>query len=138
MTPGLPPPFPVPQDQRLSYLWISLEGLSDKFATVTNLNQIHQTEDIYVGQSWRLRLGHSHPSLGATYRHWVADVAIGQTLVHTASTLVQHQASGFGRFETQRGVRVWISETQLGPGLGVLKPSWVRVYMQGSPVFGQL
>ena len=100
MTPGLPPPFPVPQDQRLSYLWISLEGLSDKFATVTNLNQIHQTEDIYVGQSWRLRLGHSHPSLGATYRHWVADVAIGQTLVHTASTLVQHQASGFGRFET--------------------------------------
>ncbi|MEM7364976.1 MAG: hypothetical protein AAF525_13215 [Pseudomonadota bacterium] len=99
-TTDLPAPTPSPNDQVLSYPWISLEGLTDRFATITNLNQIHRTEDIYVGQSWRARIGHSHPSLGATRRHWIADLGIGQTLHHSARTLLQHQASAFGKVTT--------------------------------------
>ena len=99
-TTDLPAPTPLPNDQVLSYPWISLEGLADRFAVITNLNQIQRTEDIYVGQSWRVRIGHSHPSLGATRQHWVVDLSIGQTLHHSARTLLQHQASAFGKVTT--------------------------------------
>lgn len=55
----------LPEDRTLSYPWLGVELVQDRFATTHNQDQIGRTEDVFLGRSLRLELGWSDPALGA-------------------------------------------------------------------------
>ena len=58
-------PAGIPQDRRLDYPFLRIEGLQDDFETTRNRNQIARTEDQQFGTYYALELGWSTPALGA-------------------------------------------------------------------------
>lgn len=54
----------LPTDRTLSYPWIGVEFIQDRFATTRNQDQIGRTEDIYLGKSLRLEMGWTTEAFG--------------------------------------------------------------------------
>lgn len=49
----------MPEDYRLNYPWIEYRLIEKIFGVYTNLNYMHQTEDVSLGADLRLRLGYA-------------------------------------------------------------------------------
>ncbi|MEZ5565676.1 MAG: BamA/TamA family outer membrane protein [Gammaproteobacteria bacterium] len=47
----------IPEDRTLSYPWVGIELIQDRFETTRNQDQIGRTEDVFLGKSLRLELG---------------------------------------------------------------------------------
>ena len=58
-------PAALPQDRRLDYPFLRIEGMQDDFETTRNRDQIARTEDQQFGMYYALELGWSTPALGA-------------------------------------------------------------------------
>ncbi|MEO7385688.1 MAG: POTRA domain-containing protein [Gammaproteobacteria bacterium] len=54
----------LPEDRTLSYPWVGVELIQDRFETTRNQDQIGRTEDLYLGKSVRLELGWTADALG--------------------------------------------------------------------------
>jgi len=54
----------LPEDRTLSYPWVGVELIQDRFATTHNQDQIGRTEDVFLGKSLRLELGWTAGALG--------------------------------------------------------------------------
>lgn len=94
--PGRLPPIALPPDHTESYPWVGVQWIEDEYEETENLNQIGRTEDLYYGTSYRLELGWSGESLGATNDGPIFAAAVGTSwrsgLKH--SVFVQGGASG--------------------------------------------
>ena len=55
----------LPEDRTLSYPWVGVELVEDRFETTRNQDQIGRTEDVFLGKSLRLELGWSAAAFGA-------------------------------------------------------------------------
>jgi len=75
--PGRLTPIVLPPDRTLSYPWIGVHWIEDEYVETENLNQIGRTEDLYYGTSWRLELGYSGETLGATTDAAIVAAAAG-------------------------------------------------------------
>jgi hypothetical protein len=58
------PTILLPEDRTLSYPWIGVELIQDRFETTRNQDQIGRTEDVYLGKSLRLELGWTADAFG--------------------------------------------------------------------------
>jgi hypothetical protein len=58
-------PALIPQDRKLVYPYLEYQVLEDRFARVSNLDQIHRTEDVLLGADMRFRLGMVSEDLGS-------------------------------------------------------------------------
>lgn len=56
-------PDELPGDRELSYPWVGFESVEDKFRTAVNFNSLQRTEDLYIGESWNLRMGMADDSI---------------------------------------------------------------------------
>lgn len=54
----------LPEDRTLSYPWVGVEFIQDRFETTHNQDQIGRTEDVYLGKSLRLELGWTADAFG--------------------------------------------------------------------------
>lgn len=54
----------LPEDRTLSYPWVGVELIQDRFETTRNQDQIGRTEDVYLGKTLRLELGWTAEALG--------------------------------------------------------------------------
>jgi outer membrane protein assembly factor BamA len=54
----------LPRDRTLSYPWVGVELIQDRYQTTRNQDQIGRTEDVYLGRSVRLELGWTADVLG--------------------------------------------------------------------------
>ncbi len=54
----------LPDDRTLSYPWVGVEIIQDRFETTHNQDQIGRTEDVFLGKSLRLELGWTAAGLG--------------------------------------------------------------------------
>ena len=64
-TPDETAPGALPQDRRLDYPFLRIEGMQDDFETTRNRDQIARTEDQRFGVYYALEFGWSTPALGA-------------------------------------------------------------------------
>ena len=55
----------LPENRTLSYPWLGVELIQDRFETTRNQDQIGRTEDVYLGKSLRLELGWAAAAFGA-------------------------------------------------------------------------
>ncbi len=74
---GLSPP--PPQERELSYLWLGVEEVEDRYIETRNMDQLQRTEDFNLGTEYRARLGFSSEALGGDQDQTVfaADVKSG-------------------------------------------------------------
>jgi outer membrane protein assembly factor BamA len=54
----------LPEDRTLSYPWVGVELVQDRYQTTRNQDQIGRTEDVYLGRALRLELGWTADVLG--------------------------------------------------------------------------
>ncbi|TFG82271.1 MAG: hypothetical protein E4H19_13350, partial [Chromatiales bacterium] len=54
----------LPEDRTLSYPWMGVELIQDRFETTRNQDQIGRTEDVFLGKSVRLELGWTASAFG--------------------------------------------------------------------------
>jgi hypothetical protein len=67
----------LPSDRKLSYPWIGLEWVQDRYRTGRNRDQIARTEDYTTGWQINARLGWNSPAFGADH-----DAAIFNATLH--------------------------------------------------------
>lgn len=94
--PGRVGPQALPPDRTLSYPWVGLEWVEERFEETRNLNQIGRTEDLYYGTSLRLELGWASESLGSTQDSAILAAAAGTSLqfLEQQSLFLVARASG--------------------------------------------
>lgn len=64
--PGSSLPVPeLPEDRLLSYPWVGIELIEDRFVTTRNRDQIGRTEDVFLGRRLLVSLGWASPALGS-------------------------------------------------------------------------
>lgn len=61
--PEVRPPARLPEDRTLAYPWVGYQWVQDRFLEAHDLDQLQRTEDLYVGRSFRARLGWSPEAL---------------------------------------------------------------------------
>lgn len=95
--PDLPPPSAFPRDRRLSYPYLIYESVEDNFATALNLDQIHRTEDLYLGRRLVARIGYS----ATDGSRLVLAGRLHNTLLYRPKILLQHRVdwNGFWNFD---------------------------------------
>ncbi|MCE7903910.1 MAG: hypothetical protein DYH20_15050 [Gammaproteobacteria bacterium PRO9] len=54
----------LPGDRTLSYPWVGVELIQDRFKTTRNQDEIGRTEDVFLGKSLRLELGWTASAFG--------------------------------------------------------------------------
>jgi hypothetical protein len=62
---GFSEPSLLPADRTLSYPWIAFDAVEDDYQKTRDMDQIHRTEDLFLGGQLHLRLGFSSPLVGA-------------------------------------------------------------------------
>jgi Omp85 superfamily domain len=70
---GFDDPSLLPGDRTLSYPWIGFDLVQDDYEKARNLDQIHRTEDLFLGGQAHLRLGFSSPVFGGDQNRAVFD-----------------------------------------------------------------
>lgn len=60
------PPAVLPEDRKQLYPWIGYQSIEDKFMKFENLRNLARTEDVYVGETYKWRLGYSSEDFGAS------------------------------------------------------------------------
>lgn len=99
--PGRLPPISLPPDHTESYPWIGMHWIEDEYEETENLNQIGRTEDLYYGTSYRLELGWSSESLGASTDAAIFTAAAGTSWRWGPKHLLFVQGGASGRLESE-------------------------------------
>ena len=120
-TPDLPPPAIFPANRKLSYPFFRHTRIEDNYVRGLNIEQIHRTEDIYLGQSTSLLLGFASESLGSDQDRLVFSGTFIDTLAYGEDHLLQHNASLNGLYNLDRnegedivaryGLRYFLNQT---------------------------
>ena len=95
----------LPPDRTLSYPWVDVEYIQDRFVEARDLNRIARTEDINLGTRLQARVGWSSPSFGADQELAVMGFNGGTGFRPSARTLLFTSVNsgarwGQGDFET--------------------------------------
>lgn len=56
----------VPDDRTVSYPWLGIEIVEDRYRKTRNLDQIGRTEDLYLGTKARFDIGYASTAFGST------------------------------------------------------------------------
>ncbi len=54
----------IPTDYNIVYPWLEYQYIQNRFAELTNIDHLHQVEDVATGKDWRLRIGYGGSVLG--------------------------------------------------------------------------
>lgn len=86
----------LPEDRTLSYPWVGVELVQDRFETTHNQDQIGRTEDVFLGRSVRLELGWSSETFGGDRSAGVFDLSgrVGDYLGRRGLILVRSSWDG--------------------------------------------
>lgn len=102
-SPTLPSPTRFPGDRKLSYPWVEFHSLEDNYTTSFNLDEIHRTEDLHIGHSFRARLGLAAEGFGSSEDRIITRIDFSDTLLFNDRNILQHFASASARYNVAQG-----------------------------------
>jgi outer membrane protein assembly factor BamA len=88
----------LPEDREFLYPFVGLEFIEDDFRTTVNFDQIHRTEDRFLGTSLNLQLGYSSKSAGSTEDAWHYVAGYSNGLISTTKTSLTFSSRLKGRW----------------------------------------
>lgn len=89
----------IPDDREYLYPFVGFQLIEDQFETTVNFDQIHRTEDRFLGTSLNVRIGYSSNSAGSTANAWHYRAGFSNSLVATQLTSLTLGAGLSGRWE---------------------------------------
>jgi len=89
----------IPDDREFLYPFIAFRMIEDHFETTANFDQIHRTEDRFLGTSFGARLGYSSENAGSSANAWHYRAGYNNALVTTKETSLTLGAGLNGRWE---------------------------------------
>lgn len=102
---------PLPSPREFTYPFVGIEIREDAYVEATNLDQIAQVEDRYLGRLFALRLGYSSDRFGSTASAWHYSGEFSSApLVSERSTLLLGAEFG-GRIEAGQSRNAQLSTT---------------------------
>jgi hypothetical protein len=116
--PGTTPPGSAPSDRTLSYPWIAVDSVQDRFITVRDLDKIQRTEDLNLAQEVHASLGWAAPAFGSdrgrvlfsgSYEVGLSPRA-GQMLFVTTAISGRRAGSGFESVVAEAGTRFFVRD----------------------------
>ena len=93
------PVMVLPEDREYLYPFIGFQLIEDHYETTVNFDQIHQTEDRFLGTWLNFRLGYSSESAGSSNDAWHYTAGYGNALIATRKTSLTIAAHLSGRHE---------------------------------------
>ncbi len=89
----------IPDDREYLYPFLDFQLIEDQFETTVNFDQIHRTEDRFLGTSLNVRIGYSSNSAGSSANAWHYRAGFRNSLIVTQHTSLTIGASLSGRWE---------------------------------------
>lgn len=89
----------IPDDREYLYPFLGFELLEDHYETTVNFDQIHRTEDRFLGTWLNFRLGYASQSNGSSNDAWLYQAGFSKALVTTKKTSLTLGAGLNGRWE---------------------------------------
>jgi len=89
----------IPDDREYLYPFLDFQIIEDHFETTVNFDQIHRTEDRFLGKALNLRIGYSSGSAGSTGNAWHYRAGFRNSLIATQHTSLTIGANLSGRWE---------------------------------------
>jgi outer membrane protein assembly factor BamA len=85
-----------PQDRKYLFPYLGFEIIEDNYEVESNFNQIHETEDLYLGTRFSVRLGYSNEAVGSSDSgfHFNADSSNGFHIHKTGTILTGWRLGG--------------------------------------------
>lgn len=90
-----PAPAAMPDDLHLTYPFLELESIEDKYAVAYNISQIYRTEDLLLGRSYRASIGFATNSGGRL----ILNGQYSDTLLSRPKMLLQWRADWRARWD---------------------------------------
>jgi outer membrane protein assembly factor BamA len=88
----------IPEDREYLYPFVGFQLIEDRFETTANFDQIHRTEDRFLGKSFNVRLGYSSENANSTEDAWHYRAGYSDALVTTKNTSLTIGSSLSGRW----------------------------------------
>jgi hypothetical protein len=89
----------VPDDREYLYPFVGFQLIEDNFETTVNFDQIHRTEDRFLGKSLSARIGYSSENGGSTGNAWHYRAGFSESWIATQLTSLTISSSLSGRWE---------------------------------------
>ncbi len=102
-SPNFDPTLPVtvlPDDREFTYPFFEYELVQDRFETATNFDQIHRTEDRFLGTFFSFRIGYSDRGTGSSANAWHYNARFSSSPVTTKRTSLTIGARIDGRHDS--------------------------------------
>jgi outer membrane protein assembly factor BamA len=87
-------------DRSLHYPLLRYEAIEDQFEITRNLDNIGQTEDVYLGTRYSATIGFLSSALGADHSGLLFDGSLQKSVGSPANRLLVFSASAAGRYES--------------------------------------
>jgi hypothetical protein len=86
----------LPKDREYLFPFLDLEIIEDNYETVKNFNQINETEDLYLGARFKIKIGYSNESVTSSDSgfHFNSALSNGLRLGETRTILFGWQLGG--------------------------------------------
>ena len=101
--PEFPAPALFPLDRELVYPFLQLDYGENRFATAFNLDELYRTEDLYLGQSLRARVGYGAEEFGSDRNRIVINGDYSGTLIFDGRQFWQHSLNWEALLNTDSG-----------------------------------
>lgn len=89
----------IPEDREFLYPFIGYELIQNDFETTTNFDQIHRTEDRFLGTWLNFRLGYASEDAGSSDDAWIYSAGYAKALVTTKLTSLTVRTDLTGRWQ---------------------------------------
>ena len=90
----------IPENREHLYPYVGVEFVEDRFEETANFDQIHITEDRFVGRWFHFRLGYSDKSSGSSSNAWHYSGGYNHTFVNSNRTSLTLDSRVHGRYES--------------------------------------
>ena len=84
----------IPNDRNRSYIWVGFEQIENNYLESKNSDQIGQTEDIFLGQRIKAKLGYGISPSGENWPFWYLSAEFQDTYQPTEHSLAHSRVKG--------------------------------------------
>ncbi|MBN1907295.1 MAG: hypothetical protein JW927_19615 [Deltaproteobacteria bacterium] len=98
----------LPKDREYLFPFLDLEIIEDNYETVSNFNQIHETEDLHLGAHFKINIGYSNEAVTSSDSgfHFNSALSKGLQLGETNTILLGWQLGGRLMSEGSEDIRL--------------------------------
>jgi len=141
----LPPPPLPPQSKQYAYPFFAFEFVENHYAKTFDVDQIHRTEDLHLGNRFYVRAGYATNKMDADQDRFIIDGEGSQAIYYSGDSLLRHQFQWTGMwnqdtrktedFLLKYEMRYYKGQTKHRSFAAILNAAWSKNLNTGEQVY---